>query len=595
MDKTFFETRIVQFTKLEQEAKSKARTVSNIRLLVFLGASIGAYFLFREGWGLLGGLSILFGIVGLLILVKKHQKIKRQQNRFEALQQLNKDEIKRMNLDIHDFETGEGFIDPQHPYLIDLDIFGKHSLFQLLNRTVTSVGFTRLGEVLKRHEESKEVIARQALIQELAELVDFRQNFAADGILDQVDRGEVEDFKLWLDESCTCKESKVGLFAPLVFVFTCAATFLYVTEAIPGWMVSLAFVPSLLVFKRFGKQIKEHKLHSGQKVKVLSQLAELLKHIENTGFKSKRGQELKSQLETEGGLATASISNLHKLFSNLDSTNNPVWGFIANAFFLWDARYVAKIEKWRNMYEKDAFVWIEVVAEFDGFISLAGFAHLKSDYAFPQPVAGDFKVEAKSLGHPLIDVNGGARNDVFLNDAGQVYLITGSNMSGKSTFQRTVGLNLVLAQIGLPVCAGEFSFSSVEIFTSMRTIDSIEESTSSFYAELKRLKQLLAAAKDKKILYFIDEILKGTNSEDRHKGAKGIAIQLSKLGVSGFISTHDLYLTELSKDLGNKLTNYSFNSEIVDEKIIFDYKLTDGACKSFNASQLMKNMGIELK
>ena len=590
---TFFEKRISHFKSLEDKAAKTVKKWVYLRLVTFLVATLASILLFNAGSSGLGILCIIVGIGLLLFLVKKHQKAKKEEELFSILQNINADEIKRLNLELKEFETGEEFINRLHPFATDVDLFGRHSLFQLLNRSATEHGKAKLAAFIQRHEPEEEIKNRQEFFKNLN--LEWHQLFEARGKQNSCKIEEVNNFKEWLNDSFEDKKSHVIKLASILCpIITLAACGLYFTSYINGYILTALFIPSSLIYRQYAGLIKRHKAQSEQQVKVLSQLFELIVMAENIESTSAKGNYLQQKFYHNDQKASGSIKELYRLFSNLDSTNNPVWGFIANLVFVWDAKYVLQIENWKKTHQHKAITWLESIAELDALNSLAGFAKAQENYTYPTLSNKEHYIEATALGHPLIP-NGGTTNDVHFEGNGKVYLITGSNMSGKSTFQRCVSTNLVFAQLGLPVAASSFSFSPMTLFTSMRTIDSIEENTSSFYAELKRLKQLINLSKeDKTVFYCIDEILKGTNSEDRHKGARAIAKQLSKLGASGFISTHDLYLSELSDEFNQQLVNYSFNSTIENEKIIFDYKLTEGACKSFNASQLMKNMGIEL-
>jgi DNA mismatch repair ATPase MutS len=239
--------------------------------------------------------------------------------------------------------------------------------------------------------------------------------------------------------------------------------------------------------------------------------------------------------------------------------------------------------------------WFAARGEAEALYSLAGFAYANPGYALPEITTHALQYEARQLGHPLILAGKRVSNDFSMDGLGKTLVVTGSNMSGKSTFLRTLGINAVLALAGAPVCATACRLSVFRVFTAMRTQDSLEESVSSFYAELKRLRQLIELLPTgQPVFYLLDEILKGTNSHDRHEGAKALIRQLHKHHASGLVSTHDLALGQLGEVSPEYVQNYSFNSDFADGKLHFDYKLREGVCRSFNASQLMRQMGIEM-
>jgi DNA mismatch repair ATPase MutS len=254
-----------------------------------------------------------------------------------------------------------------------------------------------------------------------------------------------------------------------------------------------------------------------------------------------------------------------------------------------------RLEKWKSGMESTVRKWFDALAEAEVLNSMACFAFANPEYILPETTGADFHYEARELGHPLILAQKRVSNSFFVEGRGKTVVVTGSNMSGKSTFLRTLGINAVLALAGAPVCAASCRISVFQVFTAMRTQDSLEESVSSFYAELKRLRQLIDLLPEgQPVFYLLDEILKGTNSNDRHEGAKALIRQLHKHNATGLVSTHDLALGQMGEISPEYVTNYSFNSEFADGKLYFDYKLREGICQSFNASQLMRQMGIEV-
>jgi DNA mismatch repair ATPase MutS len=267
---------------------------------------------------------------------------------------------------------------------------------------------------------------------------------------------------------------------------------------------------------------------------------------------------------------------------------------IFNIFWLLDIYLIILTEKWKYRNKSYLKSWASAVSEFEVLSSLAGFHYSNPSFTFPEIKEEPYSIHFEMLGHPLISPESRVCNHFNLNGRGKIAMITGSNMAGKSTFLRTVGVNLVLALMGAPCCAKSGQVSDMKIFTSMRTQDNLEEGISSFYAELKRIEQLMKLIKSGEAIFFhLDEMFKGTNSEDRHKGGVSLIKQLSELNAFGIISTHDL---ELAKLAGNHMIvdNYSFYSEIQEGEMIFNYELTKGICKDFNASELMKKSGIKI-
>jgi len=315
--------------------------------------------------------------------------------------------------------------------------------------------------------------------------------------------------------------------------------------------------------------------------------------IEKSHFKSEKLKAFKSTLEHDSTKASKTIKDLQLILNSLQSRTNMLY-IIFDILLLLDVFWYIRVNTWKKENQTDIAKWFETIGELDALISMAGLAYSNPDFSYPTISQDHFDIKATGLGHPLIKSKNRVTNNFEFHGQGGICLITGSNMSGKSTFLRTVGVNCTLGLIGAPVCAKEMTVSDLKIFTSMRSQDDLEENVSSFYAELKRLKQLLAYIDGKTpVLFMIDEVLKGTNSKDRHKGALALIKQLNLAYAFGFVSTHDIELGNITNELQG-VKNYSFNSEIIGDEIKFDYTLTPGICKSFNATKLMQKMGIEI-
>jgi dsDNA-specific endonuclease/ATPase MutS2 len=329
---------------------------------------------------------------------------------------------------------------------------------------------------------------------------------------------------------------------------------------------------------------------------MLKTFSNFLTIIENKKFDTGKLRNIHEKVEAEKGKASAQIARLSKLFSNLEAGRNAYFYIIANFTFLWDVHWLYRIERFRNNLKEEPEKWFEALFELEALSSLAAVCKMNPEWTFPEISDLPFYYKAENVSHPLIFAENKVANNFYMEGISSCWIITGSNMSGKSTFLRTLGINAVLALAGAPVSASKLEISPLKVFTSMRTEDSLAESTSSFYAELKRLKQLLDSIEPGfPIFYLLDEILKGTNSADRHTGGKALVRQLQGQNASGIIATHDLELARLEEEKPEKIKNFSFSSEVANGTLSFDYKLKEGVCKSFNASQLMKQMGIDIE
>ena len=372
----------------------------------------------------------------------------------------------------------------------------------------------------------------------------------------------------------------VGFHLHNLLIFEWPYQWIYIPIMINVALLSIIFKPLMDLTKEFGGIAN-----------FLKGYENVILQIENQTFKSSLLVDLHSRLKLGNSSASNSIQSLRRILMFLLSRGNFLY-LPFNLLFLLDVNWLLMAIQWKKKNINQVKDWFDTVHQIDALSDISSYAHANPDFVFATIADSAQTLNVREMGHPLIKKEQRIRNDFSLNEKGKLGLVTGSNMSGKSTFLRTIGVNLVLAQMGAPVCAEKFEFSIVQVFTSMRTQDNLEENVSSFYAELKRLKTLLDLLNEEEsIFYMLDEILKGTNSEDRHKGALSLIDQLVKENCRGLISTHDIQLSKLS-DTNQNIQNMSFNSSIVEDEIIFDYKLSLEACKSFNASKLMEKMGI---
>jgi hypothetical protein len=431
----------------------------------------------------------------------------------------------------------------------------------------------------------------------MAPHIDWRQYFQATGMHVKASLPEIEGLLQWVKEPPALSPRKwiVGLVYILPVLTVTAillALFTDITYHLPAFFI---LINSFLLGHTF-KEVKDASEKTAKSARVLKVYAELLHILEICPFQSERMQELKRFLQHGNSKASTRIRQLSGLLYNLEARQNVYFYALVSSTVLWDLFFLMRLEKWKQQADDDIHLWLHSISEAETLNSLAGFMYANPEYCLPEISAKNLQLEAQNMAHPLIPKEKRVSNTIALSGAGKTMVITGSNMSGKSTFLRTVGINAVLAMAGAPVCATHFTISIFQVFTSMRTQDSLEENVSSFYAELKRLKQLIdSLPAGNPILYLLDEILKGTNSQDRHSGAQALIRQLHRYNASGFISTHDLALGEMSHELPGFVSNYSFNSEVINDKLYFDYTLREGVCKSFNASKLMQQIGIEME
>ncbi len=593
---TTFTEKAEHYRTLAKRAGQRFNQLSVVRTLAFVVALVGWVYLAnaRNDNGFL--LLLLLFAIGFPWLIRYHNRLRTRRNQLLTLQRVNEDELKRLNFQLADFDQGTFFQTPQHPYTSDLDVFGEHSLFQLINRSATQSGKTTLAQWLSNPSAKPELLERQAAVQELTHLTDWRQTFQAHGLQHAASEENLSTLLSWMNESPALPRR--GLYTVLCYglaLLTTATIVLYFTTGLLGYGALLLLVVNGFILWTTAEVALATHRKTTQSVAALRAYQQMFVSVEKQSFATESLRHAQAQLHHQGAPASRQISQLRYILDNFDARAN-LFYHIFNLMLLLDVFWLLRADRWKQRVQGDVAQWFEGISRVEALSSLASFAFANPTFVFPAIADQLFLLRTKEMGHCLIPPTQRVSNDFTTQDRGTTTIITGSNMSGKSTFLRTVGVNVVLALAGAPVCAEEFEVSVLQVFTSMRTQDSLEENVSSFYAELRRLRQLLDMLKSPEIpvLFMLDEILKGTNSKDRHHGAASLIKQLSKLEATGFVSTHDLELGRLEDTLP-RVKNYSFTSTIEQDEIHFDYHLREGVCQSFNASQLMAQMGIALE
>jgi hypothetical protein len=490
-------------------------------------------------------------------------------------------------------ETGERFIDPHHPYSADLDLFGKGSMFHLLSTARTRGGEARLALWLQAPAPVEELLERHAAIAELRPMLDLREQLAVLG----------EEFRTGVDPHQLVKWASAPArpFRPLMRV---AALFLAVaTAAVLLWwfgtglvdigarrgLVAMVVVESAFIFSirtRIGRIVEE----IGEPARDLDLLSQMLGALEGRRFESPRLKALRAALNVQGRPASERIARLRRLMELLDSRDNMIVKAL-DAPLLWTIQTAMAMEAWRA--ENGALIagWLDAVAEIEALSSLANYSFEHPDDPFPTFQDGAV-FEGELLGHPLLPEDRCIRNSVALRSPLQLYVVSGSNMSGKSTLLRAVGINAVLALAGAPVRAKSLRLSPLSVGASIRTMDSLEEGLSRFMAEILRLKQILELPRP--ALFLLDELLGGTNSHDRAIGAEGLIRSLLAKGAIGLATTHDLSLSRVADELGPIALNVHFEDRLEDGRLVFDYTMRPGVVTRSNALDLMRAVGLDV-
>ncbi|AFM01314.1 mismatch repair ATPase (MutS family) [Desulfitobacterium dehalogenans ATCC 51507] len=599
---SIYEKRKQTYEDLSKKQKQTANQLSNYRLFSFLLGFTVAVFLYLKVSGVSGIVTGILTLGVFLYLASRHRHVRTQLRYSEILTGLNQKGIQRLQGEWVKFkEQGVEFSEEKHPYAIDLDLFGQASIFQWINSAQTPLGRVTLSQVLKTpFKNHEELLKRQEAIAELARNLGWRQRFETEGVVASQQFQAVEPFILWAKEREEAYLKPVLKLAVTVLpAITCIMGALYVFWGAVPWQV-----PGLLV----AVQIVLLQLYNKGRSKVLSMVykheaslktyADMLKQLEKKKFRSAELQRLQHILrDQKGQSAYEQIQKLSKIVERISNRENAMFIFI-NILLLWDYHCMIALEEWKSKSGGLLKSWLEVIARFEELSSLATIPFENPDWVFPVIVeksAEQRGLTARQMGHPLL-TRKRVTNDFTLKEPSGIALITGSNMSGKSTFLRTVGTNLLIAYTGAPVCAQEFRCSIVEIWTCMRVSDNLEQSISSFYAEILRIKQIVEAAKGNEPVFFLlDEIFKGTNSHDRHQGAIALIQQLQKEGALGLVSTHDLELGELERESKGRIKNYHFREYYQNKEIYFDYKLRGGISTTRNALYLIGLAGIEIE
>ncbi len=592
-----FEARIAQFEQEIKVVNGKLDQVAWIRLLVFgLMLGFGIWSFWQNDW--LWMVIFLAGLAAFIGLVKWNERISEAKRYLESKRDFNHQEIDRLENRLDGFDPGEDLASAQHLYAGDLDLYGSHSLWQLLSRTTTTYGRRTLSGWMNHPAEPATIRERQEIARELAEKIDWRQDFQATGILGRDPGDSVETTEAWLQEPPFFLSKPLYRFIPyLLAPVLFATTILGFMEIISLWFALGSLLLNAAVIRSYMKHGDAIFEQVERKAPFLRSFSRLLQQIETLEAAHPGIKARQARLATEGKAAYQEIADLALILERLKLRLNGLPYFMMNYAFFWDIFHMTALERWKSKHKGQMTAWFEVIGEMEALASLAAARYAFPDWKEAEISAEDFHLEGEVVGHPLLSADVRVSNPIHIEGKGKVWLITGSNMSGKSTYLRTVGINVVLALTGAVVCADRLVVSPMQVATSMRTIDSLEENTSSFFAELKRLRMVLEEVKGGKlpVLFLLDEILKGTNSKDRHAGARALIRQLHRSGASGLVSTHDLELVALEEELTGHLKNYSFNCEVTPTgELNFDYALTDGVCKSMNAVALMSNMGIEM-
>lgn len=587
--KAEYEGRFAEWSR-RAEAQERAHIrMGNWRLLFLVGLVVFAVVLVQTRVGL--GITVTLVVFGLFLTGMLHNRILR--SRDQARRAMG---FYRAGLDrLEGTWAGKGssgieFLDAHHPYASDLDLFGVGSLFELVSTAQTESGRATLAGWLQAPAAEEEIQARQKAVEELRPKLDLREDL---GLIAAEAKGWIQTEALisWANQPRLLQSNLVRVAAFVLPLLTLA---MYLSGQ---WGLMLAALTGQVSLARYWRRsvhkvVRDVGLVPGE----LESLAQVLNRLEKESFQSERLQHMEMEGQTDGMMASEAIGRLGKLYGWMVSADNFVFTVVCK-FLLWETQFAFAIEAWRGRFGPKVEVWLRRLAEIEALSSLAGYAYEHPGDPFPEllPSSAPARLEAEGMGHPLLPETRCVRNDIGLGPERRLMIISGSNMSGKSTYLRAIGLNLVLASAGAPVRARIFRMTPVRIGASIRTTDSLQEGTSRFYAEIQRLGAIVKlAGEGTPLVFLLDEVLSGTNSHDRRIGASCVALSLVERGALGLITTHDLALTRIVEEVKPPGLNFHFEDQLLDGRMSFDYRLRPGVVEKSNALELMRSVGLEV-
>lgn len=586
-----YQDKVSTYSELYNKTNKKYNSISLLRLLsIFI--LLFCLFYYIKTNQILYVIFAVLSFAGFIILMRIHSRLSFQKLLAETLLKINQNEISFLKREKTPFENGVEFIDFHHPYAYDLDIFGEHSLFQNLNRTASYIGKKTLANLLLHTLPETAILENQEAVNELKNKVDWRQEFQALAIISEDSKASYEAIKHWISfKNNTLPKVLIALSIILPTLFFGVLTAYFITsKTILLSYLTYIFIANLIVLGRSIKRIQSEIAKADNVDKIIKQYSLLLEKIEKESFQSKKLIHLQEQLVFKNAKASKHLKQLSELFSRMDTISNFVTATLFNGTFLFNLHVLRALLKWKENYASEIDNWISIIGEIEALNSLANLAYNNSDFVFPE-INSEYKIEFKNLSHPLLNPATRIGNNTNFHPLSFV-ILTGSNMSGKSTFLRSLGINMVLGGIGSVVCASEAKIHPLPVLVSMRLSDSLSDSESYFFAEIKRLKQIMDALENQPAFVLLDEILRGTNSDDKRNGTIEVVKKIISKKAVGAIATHDIEVCLTTNEYPDILTNQCFEVEIQNSELHFDYKLRNGICKNKSATFLMQKMGV---
>ena len=597
----YYKKRIQKYSSLADDYRSASIRLSFMRLGVLLAMIVGIYFL-KDSTLYIVVAWIVAAIIFFLFVVVRHLRSDRLQKKAQILRDINQNELSILEGGVNSYHDGARYEVKRHPYVHDLDVLGDRSMYHQINRTKTFHGGQLLAQWLMQLDSTDIIALRQEAVKELEGEPDWCQElaFRLYGTEDDVTTDPTLDINALLSQDLNFLKSPLPAFGtlllPFIWVGLAAGYFFF-----PDWVQRLALWLAgfnLLAGMYYAKRVNSIQGNISAALRSLGPIDEALQHILKRDYQSSYINELLEPLRSaEQSRTMASLSRLKRIIDFLDYRLNMFVGVILNIVLLWDLRVLKMLAKWKNDHRESIDEIFQLIGRVEALMSLATWAYHHNQFAYgvvEDP--GRFKIEAQGLHHPLLVHKHSIANSITIDDVDHITIITGSNMAGKSTFLRTVGCNLLLAYVGTRITGAALSISPVELLTYMRIKDDLEESTSTFKAELNRVAMILDHVKQEgESLVLIDEMLRGTNSVDKLTGSIAITKKLLEHRTHAMIATHDIQLAELESSEPNHIQNFFFDIALRDGELDFDYRLKEGICNTFNASFLLRQLDLDVE
>lgn len=590
---TVYEQRIQTFSRQIGQIQSTINRIAWSRFLVIVIMITAFWYIkpFSLLYAFAASVVCFTVFLRLVVISVKHKEHLRN---LTLLLHINQQELDISAGRYTNLPDGKEYLPATHDYAQDLDIFGRASLYQYINRSTSEQGNRTVAEWLLSPAGIDDILQRQEASGELSHQYEWRQQLQAYGLAERITVFTEHRFRAWLGEANEFQAKIWNLVRFAGPAFITGALLLYLANFLSSsWFYLLVFV-FFVVTALISRKVSAIYTKLDKAVQQIHTLSSIIQWIEQADVKCSQLKHIQ-QLCT-GGSSTASteINVLTGILNRLEYRLNPFVFLPLNIFLFWDLQQVLALEKWKDKNKHHVSSWFEAVQTIEAISTIAALNFNHPDWTYPilDPKKGVLKAE--KFGHPLIAESKRVNSSFATEGQGKIALITGSNMAGKSTFLRSTGINIVLAMMGAPVCAETFVLSPMRVISSMRVTDNLEENTSTFYAELKKLRHIIEEVnKGENVYLLLDEILRGTNSLDRHIGSKALVQQLIRRHAAGMVATHDIELAALQNDFPSSISNYHFDVQVSNDELYFDYKLKDGICQSLNASILMKKIGIE--